>query len=316
MAAVLRSLIIFIVSTTALYASDIEGEIRIGSGGGFATRARVQLLRTRLVIDERVTGADGRFEFRNVGRGPYIVAVRLEGFVDEEISVNIVGPNYREFVSVTLRPTTGTTDAIGTTLSVAEYQIPREARREYEQGLRDRKRGDCAKAVGHFEKAIGVYGKYGEAFDALGSCLKQLGNLEKAEESFQKAIEYKASIYASMNLADLYEERKQFDEADSVLRQSLAKHPGEGDLYFGIARIHLDRGELKDAEQAGLQAHARVHRSADVHLLLGKIYLRLRRYPDLVTQLETYLVENPKGSVADQVRRSLLELQDKSSPTR
>lgn len=294
-----------------LLASDIEGEVRIASSSKFAARARVQLLRLRQVIEERFLDADGRFEFRNVGTGPFVVFVRLAGYVDEEVSLTIPVQNAREFLSITLHPVKGSAEAGSDTVSVAEYQIPREAKHEYEQGLRDRKRGNCAKAMPHFQQAITVYEKYGEAFNELGACFKETANFEKAEQSFQKAIQYDPTIYASMNLADLYAERKRFAEGEDILRQSLAKHPSEGDLYFGIARIRFDQGELGGAEQAALEAHSRLHRGADVHLLLAKIYLKLQRYSDLVSQLKTYLVENPKGPMADQVRKSLADVQKK-----
>ncbi len=315
MPSAIRSIIIALVVVWAspgiLQASDIEGEVRIASGSKSAARARVQLLRLRQVIEERFLDADGRFEFRNVGTGPFVVFVRLAGYVDEEVSLTIPVQNAREVVSITLHPLKGSAEAVSDTISVAGYQIPREAKREYEQGLRDRKRGDCKKAIPHFQQATAAYEKYGEAFNELGACLKEMANFEKAEQSFQKAIQYDPTIYASMNLADLYAERKRFAEGEDILRRSLAKHPSEGDLYFGLARIRFDQGDLSGAEQAALEAHPKLHRSADVHLLLAKIYLKLQRYSDLVIQLQTYLAENPKGPMADQVRKSLADFQKK-----
>ena len=111
-----------------------------------------------------------------------------------------------------------------------------------------------------------------------------------------------------MNLADLYAGRERFAEARRVLEQSMAKYPTEGDLHFGMARIYFDQGQMVQAEAQALEAHSKIHRTADVHLLLSKIYLNLGRYPALLTQLETYLLENPTGPVADQVRKNLKDL--------
>src|SRR5206468_3770086 len=121
-----------------------------------------------------------------------------------------------------------------------------------------RKRGECAKAIPHFEKAIALYDKYGDAFNEMGNCFKQEGRFEEAEDSFEKAIERNTSIYPSMNLADLYATRKRFDDAHRVIRQALENHPSEGDLYFAMARVYFDQGRMQEAEAAGLNAHSKV----------------------------------------------------------
>ena len=117
-----------------------------------------------------------------------------------------------------------------------------------------------------------------------------------------------ATIYPGINLADLYAGEKKFDQAQQVIEAVMQKNPTEGDLWFAMARIHFDQGQMNEAEAAGLAAHSRIHRTADVHLLLAKVYLALKDSPSVVAQLEIYLKENPKGPIADQVRKSLKSL--------
>lgn len=304
----LRLVLFVLVTGVPLAASDIEGQVRAGSD--VVTRATVQLLRDRVPVEEHPIGSNGQFEFRNLNIGSYSVRVRAEGFLEEEVGVLLIRNNSRQVILIELRPLRPNTSSNGpaTAVSVADYQIPRAARREFQQGYEDRKRGQCAKAIPHLQKAIAAFERYGDAFNELGHCLRQAEDLGKAEESFKKAIEYSDTIYPSMNLADLYEAQKRFGDAHEVLRQSMLKHPAEGDLHFAMARVHFDQGRLKEAAEAGLEAHSRVHRAADVHILLAKIYLSLQNYPAVESQLRLYLDENPKGPLAGQVRKSLADL--------
>ena len=307
MTAVLSILVSVLMATTPLAPGDIEGQVRAGTRPDLA-HATIQLLREQRVVEERLIGANGRFEFRNLSVGYYVIRVRVESYLEEEVSVFVRSANSREVLMIELRPITKIPESGAKTMSIADYQIPRAARREYEQGLEDRKRGQCAKAIPHLQKAIAAFDKYGAAFIELGNCFKETGDFGKAEESFQKAIEHTNTIFPWMSLADLYAARNRFADAQDVLRRSISKYPTEGDLHFAMARLYFDRGSLKEAEEAALQAHSMLHRMADVHLLLAKLYLSLEKYPALVTQLRTYLDENPRGPVADRVRKNLAEL--------
>ncbi|HYR86391.1 MAG TPA: tetratricopeptide repeat protein [Terriglobia bacterium] len=305
-AAVLRSILFMLIGAVPLVAGDIEGRIRAGSD---MRRAVIQLLRERIVVEEHFIGPDARFEFHDLNRGSYIVRVRADGYLEQEIAVDLIRRNSREMLSIDLRPAEVRPDGPADTISVIEFQIPHAAKRDYEEGLEHRKRGQCNKALPRLQSAIAAFDKYGEAFNELGNCYIQLKELGKAEEAFKKAIEYTSTIYPSMNLADLYVSQKRFVEARNVIRQCMLKHPAEGDLYFAMALIHFSQGQLTQTEEAGLQAHQKIHRMADVHLMLAKVYLALKNYPALVGQLRLYLDENPKGSVADRIRKNLRELE-------
>jgi tetratricopeptide (TPR) repeat protein len=304
-AAPLRIILFLMISALPLVASDIEGRVRAGAD---VKRATIQLLRDRIVVEEHFIGSDGRFEFHDLNRGSYVVRIRAEGYVDEEVAVDLLRRNSHEMLSIDLRLADNKSQGPAETISVIEYQIPRAAKREYEEGLQHRKRGQCQKALPHLQKAIAAFEKYGEAFNELGNCYIQMKEFGKAEDSFKKAVEYTSTIYPSMNLADLYASQERFVEALNVLRQSVAKHPSEGDLYFALALIHFDQGRMQEAEAAGLQAHEKIHRMADVHLVLAKVYLSMKKYPALISQLRLYLDENPRGPMADRVRKNLEEL--------
>src|SRR5262245_5202955 len=143
-----------LTSVQSLLATDVEGEIRTEPNSGFAVNATVQLLQSRFLVEERMVGTDGRFKFRNIRGGAYVIVVKLEGYAEEEVPIQFDRGSPREFVPITLRPAKPISDQRGETISVTEYQVPETAKREYEEGLRHRKRGKCAEALPHLQKAV------------------------------------------------------------------------------------------------------------------------------------------------------------------
>jgi tetratricopeptide (TPR) repeat protein len=297
-----------------LLAADIEGEVRAEPNSTVALNAKVQLLNLRFLVDERMIGTDGRFKFRNIGAGSYVIAVQLEGYVEQEVSVVIERRMPRAFIPILLQPIKGRPQTRADTVSIAEYQIPKEARREFDQALADRQRGDCAGAISHIQRALALFDRYAKALDLQGGCLAQMRNVEAAEASFKRALLYGDGIYPYINLADLYSEGKRFDEAQALLQQALTKYPTDGDLHFALGLVYFNQGNLGEAERHGLDAHSKSHRNPDVHLMLSKIFLKQRKYPELRIQLETYLVENPKSPSAGQVRMTLSDLRKRTEP--
>ena len=304
--ALLSILLLFIPA--GLLAVDIDGEVRLAGQSGLPKPAMVQLLHDRQVISEQFTGLDGRFEFHSIQPNTYIVRASYEDMPGSEVRVDAVGANtfYRVPI-ITIRPPKEKIDKAAT-ISVEQLLIPQAATKEYEKGVKEFTDNHCDRALPHFRKAVELAPKYGDAFNDLGNCLKAQGNRSEAETAYQKAMELNTTPYAAINLADLYAVQKRYDVAQQVVEAAISRDAGQGDLYFALARIHFEQGRLKEAEAAGLQAHARIHRAADVHLLLAKIYLAMNNQAGVIEQLQTYLKENPKGPAAEQVRNSLKTL--------
>ena len=297
--------VFWLLLPASLLAIDIDGEVRVGLRSGLAKPARVQLLREHQVVYEQFTGLDGRFEFHSVEPASYLVRAIYDNLPQTDVVVNVAGGNTRYRVPITIKPPKDGPVGKTQVVSVDQLLIPKDARKEYEEGLKDRKAGDCTKAATHLQKAVTKAPKFGEAFNELGICLKSQNDLAGSENAFKKAIELNATIYPSINLADLYAGQKRFAEARRIVDAARQKNPGEGDLLFALARIEFDQGHLKEAEAAGLEAHSRIHRTADVHLLLAKVYLASKNTPAVVGQMQAYLAENPNGPMADVVRKNL-----------
>jgi tetratricopeptide (TPR) repeat protein len=297
----------FMCNAVSLVAADIEGTVRAGKNAPISD-ATIQVLRQQFVIMERRTGSDGRFDFHNLMNGSYLLRIRAHGYKEREVEVLLLLPESRDVLEVELKPLEDAPIPRAEAVPAVALKIPNAAKSEYEKGLEERRRGQCTKAIPHFQKAIAAFEKYGDAHNELANCFREMREWSKAEESFKKAIQYAATIFPSLNLADLYSGQMRYAESEEVLRKALSLHPSEGDLYFGLAKLHFDQGQMKQALDAGLQAHQMSHRMADVHLLLGKIYLNIGDRNSVPVQLRLYLDENPEGPTADLVRKNLANI--------
>jgi Flp pilus assembly protein TadD len=226
---------------------------------------------------------------------------------ETEVLVDAIGGSLFRVPPITIKVPKEKVGATST-ISVDQLLIPHEATKEYEKGSKDAKAGLCDRAVPHFRKAVELAPKYGAAFNDLGNCLKTLGDSSAAESAYEKAVELHATVYAAINLADMYVLEKHYDPARQLLESTISRSPEEGDVYFALCRVYFEQGRLKEAEKAGLEAHSRLHRTADVHLLLAKIYLAVNNQTALISQLETYLKESPNGPAAEQIRKTLKNL--------
>jgi tetratricopeptide (TPR) repeat protein len=190
-----------------------------------------------------------------------------------------------------------------------DLEIPSRAKKEFNAGMRQRKDEKCAKAMPHLQKAVDIFPKYGEAYTEIGRCYVQMKNRAAAEEVFKKAIQFTTGVYPAVNLSSLFLDEGRLDEAQQLITRLLPKNPTEPELYAALARIYFAQGRLHDAELAGLEAHSRGHESPDVHLILAKIYEGQGNRAALITQLRLYLEEKPEGTMADQTRKQLANIQ-------
>ena len=303
-----------LAATAPLSASDLEGQIRSSNRSAVLKSAIVQIREQGLIRAELLADSTGRFEFRNLSVGGYVVHVHAEGFVDRDETVVIRKDNSKEFIQVELQPDIPkpkTQDTSRGIVSIYDLKIPDSARNQYERGLKERDKGGCAKAVPYFEKAIAAFHTYSAALNEMGKCYREAGNWAKAEDSFTQAIAYGSSIFPYINLADLLVSGKRFEQSQKVLQEGIAKFPAAGDLYFALSNSYFTQGRMKDAEEAGLLAHSKSHASAEVHLLLAKIYSAGGRRAEVAAQFRIYLQENPKGAMADRVRQNLAQLEGK-----
>jgi tetratricopeptide (TPR) repeat protein len=286
---------------------DIEGEIT--TLRRMDRPVLVRLFSGDAVVQEMMADSRGRFRFRKVDPGQYVIRVECDGYFGKDVKVQAAETD--QHVSIALQPTADEMPVPPAFDPFRELDIPAPAKKEFNLGVRDEQTGQCPKAVPHFQKAIAIYPQYGEAFTELARCQLQKKDVAAAEESFKRALQFTPAVYPTVNLATLYVSQNRLDEAQTLIARALTRNPTEGELYAAMTRIYFAKGDTRNAEAAGLEAHSRGHRSPDVHLILANIYESQHKRSALLTQLTTYIDEDPRGAKSDEVRRRLADIQSR-----
>jgi tetratricopeptide (TPR) repeat protein len=280
----------------------IEGQVRDARTHMPITLAKVELWTLQTPVNLQHTNSDGRFHFVNLADGDYSISVSYSGYQPAYVDISMPLAGLPIVIDIVRRETSPT---IQPSISLREYLVPKNARKEFDRARKEVTRQDCRSAITHFENGLRVFDQDASAHNDLGNCYRQLGQLDRAEASFLRARELTDSIYVSLNLAEVYTAQKRFKEAETVLLRAVEKGSKTGDGYYGLALVYLQQGRLDDAEAALLRADSYPHQIADIHVVLAEIYWQKQKSSDAFSQLERYLQEAPNGTLSQRVRQVL-----------
>lgn len=192
----------------------------------------------------------------------------------------------------------------GYAVSVRELRIPYKALRAFEQGAELLAKKDPAGSLTHFQRAIGEYEGYYEAYDRIGAADLKLDRITEAEQAFRKSIEVSAGQYAHplLALGAILDQQEKFAEAESVTLKGLELAPDSwrGHYYLGLALLGLNR--LEEAGKSAREALLLKEDFPEAYLLLANIHSRVEDYRALVIDLDQYLKLAPNGPASSGAR--------------
>jgi len=280
----------------------INGQVRDLRTHAAIPMARVELLRARTPVDVEITDNEGRFRFLFIAPGPYTISVNHADYQTSSIEVDAPAVAFPVFVELARNRVPTTKPSVK---PLREYLVPKGAQKEFDRGRDSATKQDCGSAIVHFEKGLRLFDGDASAHNELGNCYRKLGQLDRAEDSFKRALALTDSEYVALNLAEVYTSQRRFDEAEALLLETIKQKPAAGDAYYGLALVYMQEGRVEDAESAALQADAHAHKVADVHLVLAEIYRQKRNASAAIDQLQRYMKEEPNGPHAARVREIL-----------
>ena len=197
----------------------------------------------------------------------------------------------------------------GVTISANTAQAPAGAKKNYEKGLEEKKKGNLDSAQQEFRKAVDTYPQYAVAWFELGRVQIEVKDIAGARKSFHQSIAADAKLMGPyQELAQLAARDKQWQEVadttDQLLKLNSADFP-EFWFYNCVSKYHL--GNLDAAVNSGLQGLRvdREHRIPKMEYVLGAILAQKHDYPGAAQHLRNYLVLSPDGSDAAEARRQL-----------
>jgi tetratricopeptide (TPR) repeat protein len=280
----------------------VAGSVSLPDGNP-AARINVRISGQTGLNLETTTDNSGRYQFQVPGGRYRLSAVNPQA--PEQSTDNIEADTSRTagnrlVVNLYLRTTTKTTGgAAPGVVSVAEgsQQIPKEARKAYEDGVKMRGRHHADKALASFDRAIEIYPDYFQAFAERGELRITRSQIDQALADFEQALRLNKDYGPALRGAGYCKlEQQRFNEAVGYLERATSTEPGiaNSHLFLGIANLALDRRE--PARRALLEALKIDARGAvTAHIYLADLYTRENKFKDAADELRAYLTARPEA---------------------
>ncbi len=298
----------------------IRGKLFLPNGRLPEQRLRVVLeVASGGIFADTFSDSVGNFEFRSLPSNNYRINVPSDGFTYESAqeNVEVSGPISRTFTAqIYLREKVkdGNLSTKDKMISASEFaqDVPKAAKKSYEQGLKRMKDGKNSEAETLFQDAIKVYPEYVLALNKLGECFIAEEKLPEAQAEFEKAIAISSKYPISLiNLGILKVRVKRYDEAIEHLDAALRLNESfpMAHLYLGIAWLEKtpqDAANLEKSEKSFGKAMALGGTDlAYAHKYVFNIYIRRKQMDKAAAELEAYLEALPNAPDAPAIKQML-----------
>ena len=314
--AIMMAIVFASLDSSALQAGvSIYGTVSLPDGNP-AIRVIVKISGLSGLNREVRTDNQGRYEFQGIPSGRYRLAVTNPSdpsqFTDAVEADTSRTAGNRLLVHLYLRTAQAKKESRAGVVSLAEasQQIPKDARKAFEEGLRLKTDNQIDKALKNFTRAIDVYPTYFQALAERGQLYIAKNQNGEAIADFERAVKLNEEWGPALRgLGYCYLEQQKFEDAAQFLERAVAAEPGVPNthLFLGIATLALDR---RDAAKSALQEALRLDSKVAVtaHIYLADLYARQERYTEAANELRIYLAASPGAPNAARLKAKEAEL--------
>ena len=310
--------VLFVALAVPLYAAGRTYEVRGKLVPGAAAAISLFGANTPFHL-ETSAGADGRFRFRSLAAGRYIVAVWIPGKGELRRTVELgpatAGAKGRLEVTLTIDDSlvmAGGAPQDRATISVRQLAIPPAARRDYEDAQKLLGRRDAEGAVACLKHAVELAPQFTAAWNNLGTISYQSRQYAQADAYFRKALEQEPGADEPLvNLGGVLLNEGKPDEALPYNRQSVLSRPRDalansqlGMNYFALGNLDAGQKYLEIAERLD-PAHF-----SFPQLTLARIHWMRQEYGEAARELRDFLRRHPDAGEARWVREQLARLEN------
>jgi Flp pilus assembly protein TadD len=207
---------------------------------------------------EAFADSTGRFEFKDLPAGTYVVRVRAPeglGYEDGAERVTLyesqTSTNYSVTVTLRLSPFVTRAGVPGTVAVDPDAGVPKPAREAYERGVKAADAGKGDEAVERFREALGLAPDYRAALNDLGVQLLKLDRAKEAVAPLRRAAELGPHTFAPhLNLALALLATDDVEGAGREAARALEIEPDASRALCVSGQVALRRGDLKSAIDA------------------------------------------------------------------
>jgi tetratricopeptide (TPR) repeat protein len=291
----------------------ISGFVREDGSNALVQGATVEIFASGSRVKPSVmSGTDGEFEFNELHAGDYSIVATKSGYEAATVSVSVLlggSPS----VTIVLRKADSPQPATsGKTISVHQLSVPAKAQEAFQSGQKLLQHdAQPAKSIAEFERAIQIFPSYYEAYAEIAVADYRLNKFQDSEAALRKAIDLSSGKYsdAVVLLAELCNDQRRFQEAETFARQAVALDESSWHAHFALARalVGLQRGE--EAEASAAKSRDLKPDNSQVFLVLANAHMLEHHYYAVVQDFDAYLKLEPQGPQSENIRERRERLQ-------
>jgi len=281
-------------------ASETDGRIRLGAGSDPAiTSARA------------LPGATGD----NMSGCSLLASA--PGYRSDPILLDSVKSNFDHYDlgTIVLKPAVSSG---GQTVSATSSKAPSDARKAFDRGLEALGKGKTADGEKDFEKAVGIYPAYADAWLNLGKLRLQQKAEDGAAEAFQKAVEADDKLVeARVYLGTIEVRKRQWEDAarnlDAAVKLDPVRYPEAwfNDAVAGYNLKNYDAAEKNVREAMKLDPQ---RKNPQGDFLLGLVLAAKKDYAGAAEALRAYISHSPDAPDVAKAKTMLPEIEKMQTP--
>lgn len=275
-------------------------------------QALVQLTnKTTGQMQAQVTLDDSMATIPNLQMGLYDLAVSALGYLTSHQDVMISGSIVTRQMDVALTRDPSAVDLGG----VKANEMPSKVRKNMLHGLAALKSSKLDEAQKKLDAAYNADPSNAEVNFLLGYLYFTKKDMERAQSYLATAVRVAPhNVQALTLLGRVQLQRNDAAGARGPLEQAVAADPESWMAHYLLATAYLRQ---KESEKAYAQARLAIERGSGAanaaQLILGQALADLKRYPEAIQALETFLKGAPTDPHASQVHELSAELQKRQS---
>jgi len=262
-------------------------------------------------IQARVTEEDSTVMVGDLQTGLYDVAVSALGYLTSHQDVAISGMIVLNHMEVALKKDPSAVD-LGT---VNAKDMPTKVRRNMLHGLAALKSSKLEEAQKKLDAAYNAEPSNSEVNFLLGFLYFEKKDMERAQAYLATASRLAPhNVQALTLLGRVQLQRNDAAAAQAPLEQAVAAEPELWMAHYLLATAYLRQN---DFEKANVQARLAIERGKGganaAQLILGQALAGLKRYPEAIQALDTFLKAAPTDPHASQVHELVADLEKRQS---
>ncbi len=256
------------------------------------------------VARQRV-GKGGRYSFKNIIEGNYVIGVELNNVEIARVAIHIAQRKHepiRQDLELNWTPSLRANRGF---VSVTEsYDRSYQHRKLFELAMKQINKNDLPKATATLRSIVEADPKDYESWNELGLVYFIQKDFTAAENSYAKAIEVKPGyITAFLNLGRVRLAQKKNEAAIAAFQSGLEQDPKSaitnyflGEAYFAAGKESIGLGHMNEAlklDPVGM---------ANAHLRLASVYNRAGRKDLAAIEYNEFLKKRPEYPDAQTLR--------------